>query len=168
MHPAYKRRRRSTARTIRNTLITVFVLLVLFVGGGVGYVWYSGKHQIQDAKTVSPGKPQQYALPKPRQPNPNAPESAAVEALLTPVKPGENSSITVRTLAKSTCTISVSYKDVPSKDSGLTPKIADDYGSVTWSWTVDKTAAPGKWPVKVTCTYNKKSAFVQGDLVVVK
>jgi hypothetical protein len=71
-------------------------------------------------------------------------------------------------LPGSKCTISVAYSDVPSKDSGLTPRTADNYGVVTWAWTVEPAAAVGTWPVKVTCALGTKSAFVQGDLQVIK
>jgi hypothetical protein len=144
----------------------VVVLLVIFGGAGVAYVLFTGKDTASSSEAPQVNTAPDIGLPKPHKPSPNAPESAGIEAFTTPVKAGENSSISVKTLPLSNCIISVIYKDVPSKDSGLAPKTADDYGSVTWSWTVDKSAPVGKWPVKVTCTYNKKSAVVIGDLVV--
>jgi hypothetical protein len=153
-------------KTIRNIILTVVILLAITVGAGVAYVLFTGKDISSDSETSQPDTTPDIGLPKPHQPSPNAPESAGIEAFNTPVKAGENSSLSVKTLPSSNCVITVTYKDVPSKDSGLAPKTADDYGNVSWSWTVDKTAPAGKWPVKVTCMYNKKSAVVIGDLVV--
>ena len=151
--------------TLRNTLIAVVSLILLFVLAGVGYVWYSERTPVEqpkpEAKSTEPS-----ALPKPSKPSPNAPEQVALQAFTSPVKAGENSSISVKTNATSTCTISVTYNKVPSKDSGLTPKVADDFGNVTWSWTVPDTAPVGAWPVKVTCVYHGRSAVLISDLKV--
>ena len=155
-------------KTVRNTLIAVVSLIALFLGSGVAYVWYSGRTPVKQPGPVSTKSTEPSALPKPSLPGPNAPEQAALQALTSPVKAGENSSINVKTNATSTCTINVSYNNVPSKDSGLTPKIADDYGNVSWSWTVASTAPAGTWPVKVTCVYHGRSAVVIGNLQVVK
>jgi len=154
-------------KTVKNIAISIFVMLLLFGAGGTAYVlFFGGKDSGVQAQQTPAPKPEAPALPKPHTPSPNAPESVGLEALTSPVKPGENTSITVQTLPTSNCTISATYNNVPSKDSGLTPKGADAYGIVTWSWTVDPTAPDGTWPVKVTCFYNKKSAMYIGDLVV--
>jgi hypothetical protein len=55
-----------------------------------------------------------------------------------------------------------------STDSGLAQKNADEYGLLSWTWTVEPTVPLGKWPVKISCAYDGKGAFVQGDLVVAK
>jgi hypothetical protein len=163
-----RRRRSGALRTVRNIAITVVVLLVLFVGAGVGYLYITGNSNDTNANQTPPPPPPETGLPKPVKPAPNAPENAAVEVLTSPVAVGSNASISVKTNAGSTCTISVTYNNVPSKDSGLITKNSDDYGNVTWAWTVDKTAPVGTWPVKVTCVYNisKKSAVVVGNLQV--
>jgi hypothetical protein len=158
----------NVAKTILKTAIAIVVLIVLIVAAGVGYVWYTGKNSEQTAKPVLKVPIVSYGLPKPKAPNPKNPESAAIETILSPVAAGANSSVTVKTQPTSKCTIEVSYNNLPSKDSGLVPKTADDYGNITWSWTVDKTAPAGKWPVKVTCAWLGKSAFVQSDLEVTK
>jgi hypothetical protein len=72
----------------------------------------------------------------------------------------------VKTNATSECTIVVEYNEVPSTDSGLKPKKADDYGIVSWTWTVEETVPVGKWPVEVVCAYNDQTAMVRGNLVV--
>jgi hypothetical protein len=156
-------------RTIRNIAISIAVMAVLFGGAGVAYLYFTGKNNTNaQAEPIPDPKPQASGLPTPHKPSANAPESAGVEALTSPVKPGENSSITVQTLPTSNCTITVTYNNIPSKDSGLIPKAADDYGNVSWSWKVEPATAEGIWPVKVTCAYNKKSAVVIGNLQVSK
>lgn len=154
------------SRTVLKTLISVIVLLVLFIAAGLGYVYYSGQRPNQ-AAIVTKTEPQNNPRPlRPSKPGPNAPVSASVASLLTPVKAGSNTSITVKTTATSACSMSVTYGTLAAKDSGLAPKTADDFGNVTWSWTVDPGAPAGNWPVKVTCQFNKRSAFVQGNLQV--
>jgi hypothetical protein len=143
-------------------------LLVLFVGAGVAYVWYSGQSTGVQAVAATPVAQAEAPVIKPNKPAANAKEGVAIESLTTPVAPGANSSMIVRTLAGSQCTISVVYNNVPSKDSGLVPKVADDYGNVSWSWTVSEDTPVGHAPVTVTCSYNKQTAVVQGDLVVTK
>jgi hypothetical protein len=154
---------------IRNTLISMGSLIILSVGAGVAYTWYNGQNPPVDtsAQSVAMETPTAPVM-RHTQPAPNAPESAAVEAITSPVQPGSNASITVKTNPTSACTIAVTYNNVPSKDSGLSPKVADEYGIVSWTWTVESSVPVGKWPAKVTCVYNKKSAMVQADLQVAK
>lgn len=131
----------------------------------MAYVFIADRHEKPQPKTTESvviGPP----VKKPHVPNPSAPIGAAVESLISPVKPGSNSSITVHTAPGAKCTISVKYNQVASTDTGLKPKVADDYGQVSWTWTVGPTVPPGKWPVLVSCQYLTHSAVVQGDLEV--
>ncbi len=144
----------------------MLVLVVMFVGAGAVYTWVVGK-STKPAPTVTQEETTVKATTiKSPQIDPNAPESASVQSLTTPVAPGQNASVLVKTNPGSWCTIIVSYNEVNSKDSGLVGKTSDEFGSVTWTWTVDVSAPEGKWPVKVTCVRNSKSAVVIGDLVV--
>lgn len=135
--------------------------------GGLIYVYITGRNTPQDtAVFVAPvDKP---PIPEPTPPGPNAPNSAAVQFIETPVKAGENSNIIVTTGPESICKIVITYNNTASKDPGLIDKKADIRGSVSWAWTVDKTATPGKYPVKVTCDRNKKIGYVEGYLEVTK
>ncbi|MGH7156850.1 MAG: hypothetical protein ACREGG_01945 [Candidatus Saccharimonadales bacterium] len=156
-------------RTVRKTLISSLMLLVLIVIGATAYTYYTDRKapSTAPAKALAAYKPP--SLPKPSTPAPNIAEGAAVEAIDSPVSAGQNTSLTIQTNRGSTCTISVVYGNVTSKDSGLTPKKTDDYGIITWSWTVGKTAAVGTWPIKVLCTYtNGKTALVEANLQVTK
>lgn len=144
-------------------------MAVIFVIVGLVYVFVvgrdSGKPQAAKPPAAQTTEP---SILKPVKPAANAPEGVAVESLLSPVKAGENTSINIRTNAGSACTIAVTYNNLPAKDSGLAPKIANDYGFTDWTWTVDPAAPAGTWPVKVTCVYNGKSGVVIGNLEVTK
>lgn len=157
------------AKPVIKTFISIIVLLALFVGGGVGYTWYMGEYgpKVTSAAMPPAEKPaSSVQVIKPRKPAPDAAVGASVYALTSPVAPGANASITVKTTPTATCTISVTYDKTASKDSGLIPKTANDFGVVSWTWTVDEAAPVGKWPAKVTCQYGQKSAVVVGELVV--
>jgi hypothetical protein len=153
---------------VRNAFVSVFVLLLIFVAAGVGYTWYVGNSGTATAVASAPVGQTGEAVIKPNKPSPNAKESVAIESFTTPVQPGANSSLIIRTLPTSKCTISVVYGTTPSKDSGLIPKVADEYGTVSWSWTVGADMPVGHAPVNVTCAYNGRTAVVQGDLVVTR
>jgi hypothetical protein len=143
------------------------VILIVITGGGVGYTWYVGQNTTEDPTAIAPpATPTPSPAIKPTKPAADAKESASVQMLTSPVAPGSNASIIVKTNAESDCTIKVKYGDVESKDSGLAPKKADDFGIVSWTWTVEETVPVGKWPVDVTCALNGQSAMVRGDLVV--
>jgi hypothetical protein len=155
------------SKTIIKTAVAIVVLLVLFVGGGIAYVFISDEYGAKHAPQPAPAAPAPAASSiKPKQPSPDAREGAAVESLTSPVSAGSNANIIVRTNAGSACTISVTYNGKASTDSGLAQATADAYGNVSWTWTVDATAPVGKWPVKVTCVYHGRSGVVQGDLEV--
>lgn len=146
--------------------VSAVILLVLMIGGGIFYVWYSGqnsepivvKNITKAAKTT--------IVPKPAVVDENAKVGVSIQALTTPVKPGSNSSISVKTNPGASCAITVKYNKVASTDSGLKPKDSDEYGVVSWTWTVESSVPLGTWPVDVTCSRNNKSGFNSGDLVV--
>lgn len=148
--------------------ISVIILLALMVGGLVAYTWYVGKNSPAVERDIDPneGKPMAPKL-EPKTPDANARVGVSVQSI-TAASPGSNASVTIRTLRDSKCTISVEYNGVKSTDSGLAPKTADEWGMVTWSWSVEPTVPEGKWPVKMLCERNKQSGAVQADLEVKK
>jgi hypothetical protein len=152
-------------RTIKKTGLSALIILLALLCAGAVYAWFSEQGEIKIADTVSAPKTDPNPI-KPSKVDPNAQESAAVQSLSSPVKPGDNAAVSVKTNPKSICTIKVTYGDIESKDSGLVPKHANDFGIVGWSWTVDGSAPKGTWPVEVTCALNEKSAFVRGDQAV--
>ena len=153
-------------RIFKKTLLAMGIMFVLLMGAGFGYAYYISRNPDETTdknKEPEPVAPVKFVQPKR---DPNAPNSASVQYIASPVKAGDNASITVTTGPDAICKIVVAYNKVLSKDSGLVEKKADENGSVTWSWTVDKAAAPGKWPVKVTCDRNKKIGYVEATLEV--
>jgi hypothetical protein len=156
-------------KPVRNALISALVLLVLFVGGGVAYTLVTGLNGDQNASAVAiPAALAPEPVIKPTQPSVNAKESAAVQMVTSPIAPGSNASLNVKTNSGSTCTISVIYNNIASTDSGLGNKTADDFGTVSWTWTVGSSVPLGTWPAKVTCAYHGRTAVVVANLQVTK
>lgn len=154
-------------RSIRNVAISIGVLLAVMAAAGAIYIWFSGQNQTP-SQTTNTVDTTPAPVVKAVDPAPGTPESASVQSLTSPVAPGDNASVTIKTEPGSWCTITVIYDKTASIDSGLIGKTADNFGSVSWTWTVGDTTPVGKWPVTVTCLRNKLSAVVVGDLVVTK
>ena len=153
-------------KSVKNTILSIFILLAIMITAGVGYTWYMSRNVDENPSALAdPVVVKQDRTVKPTQPAADARVGASVQYLSTPIKPGSNASISIKTNAAATCNISVVYDKIASTDSGLKTKVADEYGTVSWSWTVESSAPVGKWPVKVTCANSKYSGFVQGDLV---
>jgi hypothetical protein len=143
--------------------LTAGVILLVLVAAGAAYTWYNGQQPPAEAHTVTSTEPQAKQI-QARVPSKNTQESAAVEVLTSPVAPGDNAMISVKTNAGSTCKITVVYNNVPETDSGLVQHKADSFGTVSWAWTVPKGTPFGSWPVTVTCQFYDKSAVVSQDL----
>ena len=142
-------------------------MVLIFIIAAVAYVYFSGGQTTQNKAAQQVKKTTTPDILKPVAPSPNAPEGVAIESFTTPVKAGDNTSISIRSNAGSTCTIEVTYNnDIKSHDSGLVSKKTDIYGFITWTWTVEPTVPAGTYPVKVTCVYNGKSGVVIGNLEV--
>lgn len=153
--------------SVKKTTYVSGVMALLLVAGGVGYTWYTGEHtsNVVAAKAPAPSRRVEW---KPVKQDPNANVGVSVQALTTPVQPGQNASISVRTNQLANCTIAVMYGKVPGTDSGLAKKSADEYGSISWSWSVAQTAPVGKATVKVDCANKTKSGSVTADLDVTR
>lgn len=160
-------RRFRIPKVVYKVVLSTFILFMVLIGGGVAYTWYVGQNSDEQALAEPVPVATQRSAPIRRvQQDPNAPVGVAIQAFTTPVAPGDNASMSIRTNPNAECTITVTYDKVESKDSGLIPKIADEYGMVSWAWTVEDTTPLGKWPAKVTCTRDDKSGVAQGDLVI--
>lgn len=157
------------ARRARNIAITIFVLLVLIIGGGVAYTWYVGKHsKVEVAEVVEPHEKLPDPFLNPKKMAPDAAVGVSVQMITSPLVPGSNAMINIKTNNDARCKISVVYDKTASTDSGLSEKVADEFGVVSWTWTVEPTAPVGSWPVIVTCANEKKSGMVKADLKLVK
>lgn len=76
--------------------------------------------------------------------------------------------MSVRTIDGASCKIAVMNENKQSMiDPGLVTKTADEFGMVSWTWTVPYSAAIGNWNVDVNCYRNAKSGFGRGELIVV-
>ena len=163
--------RRDVLKKIRNGAIGTLIVLLLLVGAGVGYTWYMGMQQPVEAAEEEVVETQRPTQITPTQPAPDAPVGVSSQMLTSPVKPGENASLTVKTNAGATCEITVTYgkkeeTEKRSQDSGLSKKTANPYGIVAWSWTVEADRPLGSWPVEVTCANEVNSGYLKLDLVV--
>lgn len=72
-------------------------------------------------------------------------------AVSSPVPRGGTAIVTIQTLPRTPCVITVFYRSGPSKASGLVPKVADSQGRTTWTWKVGTRTTPGQWPIRVEC-----------------
>jgi hypothetical protein len=157
-------RREQRQQSIRRMTTTVLVLGLLSIAGGVGYTWYAGQQKTNSSEPL-PAHSIQPVF-KPHKVASNAPLGVATQTATTNAKPGDNASISVRTNPAAECSITVKYNNVLAQDSGLVPKVADEFGLASWAWTVAPSAPKGTWPVAVTCKNKKNSAVVIVNLVV--
>lgn len=148
--------------------MVVTVLVGLLVIAGMIYTWYMGQRVETGVLSAEVTTPRRGTLPPPPQVDPNAPVGVYIQTLSSPVVPGSNAAVSVRTQPEADCTIKVTYHTTLSTDSGLAPKQSDEYGIVGWSWTVEAEQPLGSWPIDITCTRNKRSGYMRGNLVLVK
>lgn len=159
--------KRRILRAVRDITISSLVLALVVMGAGVGYIWYTG--QDTPAASVAAELPQPVAQQPVKRPLPSADAkaSASIQQMTSPVAPGEEVSLSVRSNATAVCSITVEYNKVPSSDALLRDKTADEFGMVDWQWSVPIGTPKGEWPVTVTCSLDEaRSAVVTADLIV--
>lgn len=161
-HKGLKRIRRK--RTALIVFVTMLIAIVLLLAGIIAYNWYAGRNANVTVIDTPPKVTNVIAAPK--KVAANQPVGVSIASLSTPLVAGSNASVAARTLPEATCSIEVTYNGMRSADTGLAPKAADEFGTITWSWTVEKGQPAGKWPVWITCSQNGTSARVRGDLVI--
>lgn len=148
--------------SVKKALFTALGLIVLMIAVGVLYTWYVGE-QPRPADPPARTSPRAPVITKPVV-DPTTPVGVSVQSLTSPITPGSNAAISVRTKSGATCSIKVEYNKVASTDSGLKPKPADEFGVAGWTWTVEADAPLGKWPVEVSCERDKKVGIVRAYL----
>lgn len=158
-------RKQQRKQTVRRITTITLVVLVMAVVGGIVHTWYMGQQRVASSKQA-PITSVPRAVFKPPKVASNAKIGVAVQIVSPKVKPGENASITIRTNPEANCTISVKYNKVAVNDSGLAPKVADEFGVASWAWTVAPGAPTGKWPIEIICKNKLYSAVVVSDLVI--
>lgn len=155
-------------RLARNIVLSVVVLAVFVAGAGVAYTWYmgGGLSGATPVATVEPVATATTQAPKRHLPAADAPASASIQQLSSPVAPGGTASLTVRSNRTAVCVVTVQYSDKQVRtDAALVEKSTDEFGIADWQWTVPKTAPKGKASVTATCSLDaKRSAVVSGDL----
>lgn len=159
----FKREQRK--KSMHRMTTSFLVLSLIAVGAGVAYTWYNGKHQVAAANQPAPERKVRPVL-TPHKVASDAPIGTAIQTATPETKPGENASISVRTNAEANCSIVVKYNNVPATDSGLSPKVADEFGVISWAWTVAPSAPSGKWPIDVMCKNKKHSSVVSTEFVI--
>lgn len=158
-------KREQRRNSMRRLGIASACLVILAVGGGIVYTWVMGQNQPALASSDLKPNTKRVNLAPPKV-SATAPVGVAIQSVSSPVTPGENASVMVRTNPEVGCSIVVTYDTVPAVDSGLSKKAADEFGTVSWAWTVPATAPLGTWPVDITCQNKKHSAVLKVDLVV--
>jgi hypothetical protein len=139
---------------------------MLGAAGGLGYTWYVGNSDPVTPAALPETKKTPLAAAPVAKAKPTGPVGVSIQVLSSPVKPGGNASMTIRTRPDAACSITVTYKDQKSTDGGLIPKTGDEFGTVQWTWTVESSRPVGKWPVDVTCALGDMSGYVRGELEV--
>lgn len=160
-HKAWGRQRRFLA----GLGITIGVLVLLAIIAGVAYIWYMGQTQPLPQTALPETKPRAIVKETKKEPV-LGPVGVSSQTFTDQVKQGGNASVTIRTRAEAACSITVTYDDKKSTDTGLLPKTADEFGVAQWTWTVESGRPVGKWPVEITCGLGEESGYLKLDLQV--
>lgn len=67
-----------------------------------------------------------------------------------PVRPGRKATLVIRTKPGASVDLSVIYKSGQSQAKHLGTAVADESGTVSWTWHVSGRTTPGQWSLKVT------------------
>jgi len=153
-------------RKARNISISAVSLLILLLVSGTIYTLVNDHSSDKVTSVSTPSATTSNQVIKPVQPAANVAEGVALEFITSPVTRGSQATIEVNTNALSSCSITVTYNNVPAVDPGLKTQAADAYGAVGWTWDVSQSAPIGTWPVKITCIYHGRSGVYQANLQV--
>ena len=166
---ATHRGRRRVKRRRLAVILTIVILLLLLtlMSVAVFYMWYTSNKTdvkptaIQTTLQSTPVSPPKAAV--------DTPVGVAISTLSTPIASGSNASVSIRTKQAAACTITFTYANKEkSTDSGLMPKTADEYGVVSWSWSIEQNRPAGTYSLEITCARDGKSGYRQADVVVTK
>jgi hypothetical protein len=154
-------------------VIIVVVVLIIAIVAGLIYVWLMGL-QAKPLTTTTAQTTTQPAFITPHKVPDNVEIGSSIQSLSSPISPGDNASLTVRTTESAVCKVKIIHLDDSQKelarvtDSGLGDKTADEFGMVTWTWTMPSNVAIAKWSADIYCTRGDKSTHSVGDIVVQK
>ena len=88
-------------------------------------------------------------------------------SVTSPVAQGSNATLVANTSPGANCDITVYYKSGPSTASGLSPKISDSHGTVSWTWKVGANTTPGSWRIVVSVTLNGQTVTQETSFTVI-
>lgn len=159
------------ARRLRNTLIAVIVLAMIAGGIAVVLLWLMKpqKPSVVDGESKPVINPMQIARPKV---GPDVSIGSTIQMISSPIAPGDNASVTLRTTERAICSIKVYHlgplaEELDAvKDSGLTEKTADEFGMVTWTWTMPADAKLVTWKADIFCKRDSKTTRSVGEVAV--
>lgn len=160
-------------KSLRNLAIGVLVLALLIGGIYVALLWLNKPQQISVEEPDATNK-QNPNFVTPNKPPKDVAIGSSIQSISSPLSPGDNASLTLRTTESAVCTIKVVRLDTMLRevqrvtDSGLADKTADDFGIVTWTWSMPSNAGIGKWQADITCQRDSKSTRSIGEIVVQK
>ena len=168
MQTNIKKKKNPVIRFVRNLLLGFIILAILSFVVGAVYVWYIGRNDDGRFDSMQMGETIKAPTIEPAKIDENARVGVALQMINSPVTPGSETSISVRTNREATCTIKVLYNEVESKNPDLVEKTANEFGGVDWDWRVENSAPIGKWPVTVSCKKNKQWGVYTAELEIKK
>ncbi len=92
----------------------------------------------------------------------------SITKLTSPIKPGDDATVAIKTDPGALCKIEVKLKSGPSTAAGLKSQRADDKGVATWSWKIAPNAAVGQWPVTINTSLKGAKGTASGTLKIAK
>jgi len=158
-------------RSVRAVVLTI-VLLAFLIGGAYIVLLWLNKPQAVTLEMPVAKNDQNPSFIESRKPPKDVAIGSSIQALSTPVTPGSNASLTLRTTESALCAIKVVMLDLELRetarvaDGGLSDKKADDFGVVTWTWTMPASAKLGKWQADINCMRDSKSTRSIGEIEV--
>jgi hypothetical protein len=126
----------------------------LAVGGGsLSSATATAVATLTPATAPTPGPVVATPAPAPIQPVQPPAQAASISFVNAPLsaRPGQATTLIVKTSPNTGCSIQVEYKSGPSHAQGLVAKTSDGAGNVSWTWIVGSRTTPGQWPIYVTC-----------------
>ena len=72
-----------------------------------------------------------------------------IVSVTSPVSRGAIATLAAQAPPGATVSITVYYKSGPSRAAGLSAKVADANGKVSWSWVVGTNTTPGSWRIVI-------------------
>lgn len=158
-------------RFVRNLTVGVVILTVIIGGVYVVLLWLN-KPKVASTPAPDATNKDNPSFMTPHKPPKDVAIGSSIQSISSPVSPGDNASLTLRTTESAVCTIKVVRLDAEMRevqrvaDSGLGDKTADEFGIVTWTWTMPANAAIAKWQADISCMRDSKGTRSIGEIVV--